>query len=598
MVPPEVSAAEIAAVTELLRESSDLSSSHLFANAAGAGRHHLSPARANLLRHLELGGLSILELGGGCGGLSRHLAERAARFAGVERRPAHRAALAERLRDLHGARVVAEADGQGLGGESFDLVVVVEDRDGESTEEIAARLAAAKERLRPGGLIALAGGNRLGLGAFAGQPDRRSRTYFEGLAGGDQPGDPLSRREWRRLCADLSLGIEAEYLVSPDVWLPTCVLREELLERDLELASDLICHLPFADGALPAFPLLPPSLLAESLARGGLLAELAPGFLWLLGGPDSRALLGSLAGEGSEPALAWHYAAERLPATRTRFFLRQERLWVSKVAVTAAPPRPHVCWNASPDQPVLRGQRWRQRLIRSAYFEQGNFEQELASLLGQLRQPFAAGPESLEGRALDAIFHNAIFCDDGETRLFDLEWELAGELPTSWWVLRNVLALAPNLETIGRGIGAENLGRLYQRLCVALGVTARLEQDLAAEAELQAELGGQPVQALAPALAALLRRPLESSATPPRHPEDLGGWQDKQERLRGELDTLRAGFASVARMADDLRWLGDKVAELAVSQDQQQMALRSQHESLAQIDGALRWLAGKIVDRP
>jgi hypothetical protein len=590
MVPPEVSAAEIAAVTELLRESSDLSSSHLFANAAGAGRHHLSPARSNLLRHLELDGLSILELSGGCGGLSRLLAERAARFAGVEHRPAHRAALAERLRDLHGVRVVAEAES--LDGESFDLVVVVEDPGGETAGEIAARLAAAKGKLRPGGLIALAGGNRLSLGAFAGQPDRRSRTYFEGLAGGDQAGDPLSRREWRRLCADLGLGIEAEYLVSPDVWLPTCVLREELLERDLELASDLICHLPFGDGALPAFPLLPPSLLAESLARGGLLAELAPGFLWLLGGPESRSLLASLSGDAgaSEPTLAWHYAAERLPSTRTRFFLREGRLWVAKVAVTAAPPRPHVRWNASQEQPVLRGQRWRQRLIRTAYFEQGNFEQQLASLLGQLRQPFAAGPESLEGRALDAIFHNAIFCDDGETRLFDLEWELAGELPTSWWVLRNVLALAPNLETIGRGIGAENLGQLYRRLCAALGVSARLDQDLAAEAELQAELGGQLAPALAPALA--------SSATPPRHPEDLGGWQDKQERLRGELETLRAGFASVARMADDLRWLGDKVGELAVSQDQQQVALRSQHESLVQIDGALRYLAGKIVDRP
>lgn len=594
MVPPEVSAAEVANIAELLRSAADLSSSRLFA-ATGSSRLHLSPARANLLRHLELSGLSILELGGGCGGLSRLLAEQAARFTSVEPRPACRRALAERVRDLGQAQIVA--NGESLAGASFDLVVVVEEPDSERVDELEARLLTAKRRLRPGGLVALAGGNRLGLGAFAGQPDRRSRTYFEGLAGGDQPGDPLSRREWRSLFAKLELEVKAEYLLSPDIWLPTCILREELIERDLELASDLICHLPFADQALPAFPLLPPSLLAESLARGGLLADLAPGYLWLLGGVESGALLGSVTGKNNEGTLAWHYAAERRPATSTRFFLRGEKLWVLKEAFTAAPPRQHVKWNASPEQPVLRGQRWRQRLIRSAYFEQGNFEEQLVALLAQLREPFAAGPDQLDGRALDAIFHNAIFCEDGETRLFDLEWELEGELQASWWVLRNVLALVPNLETIGRGIGAENLGQLYSRLCTRLGVPARLDQDLDAEVELQAELGGQPAQSIRPAIAAVLRRPAGSSATPPRHPEDLGSWQDKQERLRGELDGLRAGFAAVARMADDLRWLGDKVSELAQGQAQQQAALHSQHESLVQIDGALRWLAGKI-DRP
>ena len=594
MTTPVESAAEIAHLTELLRATTDRSSSRLFA-AAGASRHHLSPARANLLRHLELEGLSILELGGGCGGLSRFLAEKASRFVSLEPRPAQREALAARLSGLEQA-AIAEGS-EGLAGAGFDLVVVVEDSDGDTSERLEARLRMAKDSLRPGGLVALAGGNRLGLGAFAGQPDRNSRTYFEGLAGGDQPGDPLSRREWRRLIADAALEVKAEFLLSPDVWLPTCVLREELLEHDLELATDLLCHLPFDDPTLPAFPLLPPSLLAESLARGGLLADLAPGFLWLLGGAGSGDLFSKLSGETREPELAWHYAAERVPATRTRFFLRGERLWVAKEAFTLAPPRPLLRWSASPEQPVLRGQRWRQRLIRSGYFEQGDFEEKLGGLLGQLRRSFAAGPDRLEGRALDAIFHNAIFCEDGETRLFDLEWELEGDLPTSWWVLRNVLALAPNLETIGRGVGAENLGELYHRLCGALGVSAQLDQDLDAEARLQAELGGQTAESIRPAIAALLRRPLASSATPPRFPEDLGGWQDKQERLRGELETLRAGFAAVVRMADDLRWLGDKVSELSAAQDQQQAAMRSQYESLVSIDGALRWLAGKI-DRP
>lgn len=570
---------EIAKIAEQLRAAQDLSATALLKAGSSTGRFQVSPARANLLRHLDFSGLEMLELGAGCGGLSRSLAEKAARFVVVETRAPWREALAERLRDLPSVRVCAEA-GELEG--TFDLVVVAESFEAESTAAFEERLRTGMARLRPGGLLAFACNNRLGLGAFAGQPDRHSRTYFGGLAGGERAGEGRSRLEWKRHLAGLGFEIKAEYLLSPDVWLPTCVLQEELIAEDRALAVDLLCHQPLADPTLPTFPLLPPALLAESVARGGLLADLAPAYLWLCGKAD-RALLAALRGDETDGAtLGWHYATERRPATLTRFFRRDAALWVEKTAITAAPSSLSLRWNAQPAQPLLRGQRWRQRLVRSAYFEKGDFEAELARLLSLLREPFAREGDRLAGKALDAILHNAILGEDGETRVFDLEWELLEDIPASWWVLRNVLALAPALDTTGHGIGAVDLAELYQRLCRRLEIAPALEEDLERESRLQAELGGD-AEASREAMAALLARPLTGSPFPPRRPERFGPWQEEIRRQSLEIDRLSRAFAGLSRLADDVKWLAEAVG--------------GQQKSLASIDEALRWLGEKVAEK-
>ncbi len=47
-------------------------------------RYHLCPQRANLLRHFDFSGLSVLELGSGMGGVSRFLAEKAESLTVIE----------------------------------------------------------------------------------------------------------------------------------------------------------------------------------------------------------------------------------------------------------------------------------------------------------------------------------------------------------------------------------------------------------------------------------------------------------------------------------------------------------------------------------
>ena len=106
MVPPESSADEIELWKKTRPSAGDRSP---LSPAAGQERRFLhSPARANLLRHLDFAGREVLELGAAGGGLSRFLAAAAARLVVAETEPEQRQLLEERLRDLPQVRVGAD----------------------------------------------------------------------------------------------------------------------------------------------------------------------------------------------------------------------------------------------------------------------------------------------------------------------------------------------------------------------------------------------------------------------------------------------------------------------------------------------------------
>src|SRR5262245_865115 len=92
-----------ARILELVRAEKDLGA----ARAVGIEHwtewpvlYHLTPERANLVRHLDWKGLDVLELGAGMGAVSRFLAEESQTLTVVEGTQARYAVLRERLRDL------------------------------------------------------------------------------------------------------------------------------------------------------------------------------------------------------------------------------------------------------------------------------------------------------------------------------------------------------------------------------------------------------------------------------------------------------------------------------------------------------------------
>jgi cyclopropane fatty-acyl-phospholipid synthase-like methyltransferase len=123
-------------VLDIVRAASDRSASsvEMLAHARGwAQRYHLDPTRANILRPLAIDpSARVLEIGAGCGAITRYLAERCALVDALEPVPVRAEAAAARTADLAGgpdraggARVfVGELDDV-PDAAGYDLVVVI-----------------------------------------------------------------------------------------------------------------------------------------------------------------------------------------------------------------------------------------------------------------------------------------------------------------------------------------------------------------------------------------------------------------------------------------------------------------------------------------
>ena len=71
-----------------------------------ATEYHFTPVRHNLLRHLDFQpGIKVLELGAGCGAITRQLGETGATITAIEGSLARARAASERCRDLPNVKV-------------------------------------------------------------------------------------------------------------------------------------------------------------------------------------------------------------------------------------------------------------------------------------------------------------------------------------------------------------------------------------------------------------------------------------------------------------------------------------------------------------
>jgi SAM-dependent methyltransferase len=255
----------VPSITSALAGASDLGS--LSDDLAASGIAGLGRDRANTLRALALPPRAhVLELGAGCGSLTRYLGETCGRVDAVEP-DAELARLARtRTRDLPGVEVLAQTPSD----RSYDIVV---------TGDLAA-LRGARARLRPGGSVIAALPNRLGVARLAGAPEPGGRP-FAGVEGRGSSG--ATRRETE--AAFRAAGLDPEVLgVFGDVRRARLVFCDALLDSPARSLA----------WSAPRFPSDPPVVhgaselhLWRELVRAGTGGEHANGLLVVgsTGGP-------------------------------------------------------------------------------------------------------------------------------------------------------------------------------------------------------------------------------------------------------------------------------------------------------------------------
>ena len=607
-------------------------------------RYHLAPERANLLRHLDLSGLDVLELGAGMGGVSRSLAEGCGHLTVVEGSSRRFRALARRLSDLDnwsgwfGRLEQYEAPG------TFDVICLIgvleyaerfivppEGFEGDAFDYLLQRI---RGFLRPQGVLLLAIENRLGLKYWSGVAEDHSGALFDGLMG--YPDDAIARTFSRQeLLAKLSHGgwhCQREYFPFPDYKLPASVIDGSLATADPELAADLACFQTFADPMRPRSLLFSDYLAMQHLTRSGLFSELANSFLWAASPHAESPIFERMTahhGDGRSRQVAWHASPSRRRPVSTRFFLTDAAgVEVEKLALGDPdlrqdawtvdldfhPTPVELCWQAADRRPVEVGERLRHRLLRALYFRRGRrVVRLLTDYLKWARQHFVdervdEGVDGegtwLRGDAVDALLSNVVVAVDGSPddpsryRLFDQEWRLGAPLPLSWFVLRNVACLLADVTVAHPELGFPNLLTLYRQLCQALDIEADLERDVHREAVLQGAVSDRPSAPLETAILEAFETPF-SRVQPPREADFARTWDQHLSYLVNVRHHLEAGQEVLRQSVEWQQWCLDEATQQQQEQQQAvawlQANVESSREALAERTEAIQWLQEQVT---
>lgn len=480
-------------LVDLISAATDISSTsdEMLANAVDWPQvYHVDPARANVLRALDLpSDAVVLEVGSGCGAITRYLGETVAHVDSIEP-VADRARVGRlRTRDLPNVDVYVGQVQDLPDEERYDLVVVVGVLEyvgagSADPEPYRDFLAACRSRLKPGGSLILAIENKFGVKYLAGAPEDHYGVPYVGVDGypRGELARTFSRHELLELVSDSDF--TARPLIAfPDYKLTRVVLDPDRLESGPE--RELLA-------AVPTFP--SPDWVGER-ADGADERRLWAGLVEArLAGETGNSLL-VLAHTGDEPA------HDLWPSDRAgRYFSRGRRPLFTSVA-TILTGAEGVVVRRSPLMPdaaipgtdavfasevaFVAGEDLVDRLAAAE-------EDEARGLLDEWRR-LADAAAADAALSFDFVPHNLRVTTDGALAFIDDEW-LANLADASGVLRRGVVLTAVHLQRVGVagdwgvGVSGRELAARMGRW-VGLGDDDWISAAIEREAELQVRVG-------------------------------------------------------------------------------------------------------------
>lgn len=282
---------------QILRAAQDLSSASAELEAQICDwptEYHLSRARANLLRPLNLQGMQrVLELGCGCGSISRYLGEQAnLQVDAVEGSQVRAELAALRCRDQQNVTVhCGNFNAFEFPEQSYDLVLFVgvteyagrfsaRETDQDAVLDL---LALARRALKPGGVILIAIENRLGLKYLLGACEDHYGIPAVGIA--DYPESTGIRTydyaQWQGLIQQSGVAAARFCYPFPDYKVPSVLIHEQA--QSSSAANDALQDIRSRDYLKPFSTTADEGQLWSGVLQAGALPTLANSFLIIIG---------------------------------------------------------------------------------------------------------------------------------------------------------------------------------------------------------------------------------------------------------------------------------------------------------------------------
>lgn len=425
--------------------------------------YHLSRARHCLLRPLDIRpGDRILELGCGCGALTRYLGETGAEVIAVDGSLARTSIAVSRCRDLPNVNVFCD-DLIGFETDAhFDWVILVGVLEyaplfSKSPLPVEHYINSAGRFLAPEGQLVVAIENQLGLKYFNGCAEDHVGLPFFGVEHLYGPRSPVTygRQELARRMQSCGFSALDWFYPSPDYKLPTVVVSSRAYETPGFGVTDLLARAQSRDYTGNRMRLFDEALACSALERNGLIEDLSNSFLLL-------ARRGTASPRPSN-SIAWTFAVHRREEfiTQTAFIpdgqhIRVEKARLSSPCQTGDKSGEHArlrhslesaaytpgrlsVWrileaharSAPPEELVDAFLPWFDELLRHA-------APTSVSEAGAISKPGRLIDYEVDGGMIDLTPFNLIEHDAGVS-VIDQEWEWSGKLPLGQVVCRSVL---------------------------------------------------------------------------------------------------------------------------------------------------------------
>lgn len=430
--------------------------------------YHLSSSRANILRPFKssLHG-NILEIGAGCGAITRYLGECGGNVLALEGSTRRAAIARSRTRDLANVTVVADNFEQFQCEQQFDMITLIGVLEYANLfishgNPALSMLQLVRSLLKPNGKLIIAIENQLGLKYFAGAPEDHFGKSMYGIEGHYQDDQPQTYG--RKVLSEMLR--QAGFLYSefmapfPDYKLPVSIVTESGFSYNGFDASALAWQSVKRDPQLPSVLAFSPELVWPSLVKNGIGLDFSNSFLVVAGVSVNQKTDSSI--------LAWHFTSERSKefCKETRFLktnndsiethyyplLPELSNHIKGRLLTFFIPKKAEYVQGRPLSQglihIVTQDGWRLADIGDFFKQYFEFLVSYASTQGISLQ--INSPESqIPGTYFDLIPQNIIICHNGKWRVIDQEWALNEDMSVGWVLFRSLISLMASVTRFG-----------------------------------------------------------------------------------------------------------------------------------------------------
>ncbi|MBM3071004.1 methyltransferase [Lelliottia sp. RWM.1] len=487
--------------------------------------YHLGSERANILRPFEniLKGADVLEIGAGCGAITRFLGECGANVLAVEGSLRRAKIARSRTRDLDNVTVLAEKFADFETDHKFDVITLIGVLEyanlfTSSDTPTKSMLEDVYGYLKPNGKLIIAIENQLGLKYFAGAPEDHKWQVMYGIEGRYTKNDPetFGKHKLKNILKSAKFNSQQFFAPFPDYKTANSIISETAYQNPAFNAAALAIENTLKDHQLPNHLLFSQERTWSVIHDNNLGLDLANSFL-IVASPE----------ENAKPVLesnnlAFHYSTSRLKhfCKQTRFVADDAGKIIVKTSrfsesINIKEINSSLVNSIKEEENYIVGTSLNEKIskiITTDYWSLDDFIGILKKYLTFIynykdHSSHEYNPDWLDeticGSLIDCIPQNILISESNPESwsLIDQEWSYEGNVPLSWILFRVLLITVQSNTRLGYNDQVNDLTRReFFELCYKLlgfNITSpKLEEYASFEANFQSLVSGRDIENL------------------------------------------------------------------------------------------------------